>query len=747
MINMHTFIKKSILLGLLLSGALWSLEATAQTFIGYMTYRSTWEHDGKNDPAYGWYTYSLDDNIFIQNTRNDYVVEACKGGTCAEGHLYAMESASDSWLFPNPKLHIFDAETYKLEHTVEYGRSDRDHATKDFAVNPADHRLYAIAQFRDGNTADGGWIQHYDLSTGEMTRVAYMPTYQHALAIDAEGQFFTLSDKGTLYKVEWSSTKTKEIKDYGVYPEATLTAVGSTGYHLQSDITYANSLCFDYRTNRLFWAASVYPADNHEGTDVIIRGLFEISMTDGKATLLREFPDNIIFNALAVPYLGLDNPDDIQDLSLKPQQPGSENIAIGFTAPATTYGQQPYAEGTQFRVHPVLDGHDYYQALLDAGYIGEGKALSEADFTVKAGEVWVGGPFRLSKDSYHTLGAFVENLADGKKSQTAEQQIWVGFDTPITPQNIRIEYNRERTEATISWEPVTTGIHGGEIDTKTLRYIVSRRSNNATEEEDIAFGVTPVPDADGRLGVSDVIDQPMSYTRYGVIALTDPAMSEEGRSDYAVLGQPRELPFASTFSYIGEFHQFITIDANGDGWDEWETPSWYFDSTYGAAFCYLNRLGEAQDDWLVTPALQLEEGEEYDVIFQSYGYYGNVDNHLQIAVGRYAEAEELSRVIYDKKYAVPFPEHFPFEQEDVLTDLVVFTAQVGDAYIGFHNISNVFDHMSLDNIYIRKHEAGDAGVLSPTADAAPVCIYDLSGRRTALQQHGVSIKGGRKVLK
>lgn len=737
---MHTFTQKSLSFVFLLSATLFALGASAQTFIGYMTFRSTWEHDGKNNPAYGWYTYNLEDNTFVQHTNNDYIVEACKGGTCAEGHLYAMESANDSWLFPNPKLHIFNAETYKLEHTVEYGRSDRDHATKDFAVNPADHKLYAIAQFRDGNTADGGWIQQYDLSTGEMTRIAYLPTYQHALAIDASGNFFTLASNGTIYKVEWSASKTKDVKEYGVYPEATLNAVGNTGFRLQDDITYANSLCFDYRTNRLFWAASVYPEGDIQGTDGIVRGLFEINMTDGKATLLKEFPENIIFNALAVPYLGLDNPDDIQDLTLKPQQPGSENIAIGFTAPAATYGQQPYAEGTEFRVHPVLDGRDYYQALLDAGYIGEGKTLTEANFTVKAGEVWVGGPFRLGKDSYHTLGAFVENLADGKVSQTTEQKIWVGFDTPITPQNVTLNYNRERTEATITWDPVTTGIHGGEIDTKTLRYIVSRRSNNAADEDDIAFGITDCT-------AHDNISTPMSYTRYGVIALTDPAMSEEGRSDYAVLGQPRELPFMSTFSYLGEFHQFITIDANGDGWDDWETPSWYFDSAYGAAFCYLNRLGEPQDDWLVTPALQLEEGEEYEVIFQTYGYYGNVNNHLAIAVGRYAEAEELSRVIYDKEYAVPFPEHFPYENDDVLTERVVFTAHEGDAYIGFHNMTNAFDHMSLDNIYIRKHEGDDAGVHAIANDASSVRLYDLSGRSASRQQHGVSIMDGRKVLK
>lgn len=722
----------------LLSSLIMTIGATAQTFVGYMAFRSTWESEGKNNPQYGWYTFELGSNDFKQQSYDEFMVKACKGGTCAEGRLYAMEAASDSWLFPNPTLHIYDLDTFREEHSINYGKSDRDHATKDFCVNPTDHALYAIAQYRDGNTANGGWLQHYDTTSGEMTRVAHLPRYQQAMAIDAEGNYFTLDESGTLYSLTWSNADTKTFDDYGTYPEAHLTAIGKTGFRLQDDITYANSICFDYRTGQLYWAASVYPTAEVEGTDGIVRGIFEINIHTGKATLLQEFPDNIIMTACAIPYLGLDNPDDIGDFSVKAQQPGSENIAMAFTAPAETYNQKPYPAGTKFRVHPMLDGRDYYKVLLDAGYIGEGKALTEADFTATAGEVWMGGPFRLSKDAYHTLGAYVECLADGQCSQVTEQRLWVGFDQPCQPQNVSLTYNRERTSAIISWDPVVEGIHGGDIDTKTLRYIVSRRTNNANEEQDVAFGITAT-------SVTDVIETPMSYTRYGIIAITDPAMSEEARTQYAVLGQPRELPFMSTFSYVGEFNQFITIDANGDGFDDWETPSWYFDQAYGAAFCYLNRYGEAQDDWLVTPALQLEEGETYDIIFQSYGYYGNVPIHLQIGVGQYAEAESLTHMIYDKQYSVAFPEKFPYEAEDVLTELVTFKAQEGDTYIGFHNITTTFDHMSLDNIYIRKHEGDDAAVHSVSLDKAQcIALYDLSGRRVDKRQNGIVIGSGRK---
>lgn len=738
---MNKYIDRLLTVALTLTAGMWGAVADAQTFIGYMAYSTSWSGEAGNVPECGWYTYDADQNKFTKHTDDDYVIKACKGGTCAEGKLYAMESQSDSWLFPDPKLHIYNASTYQLEHTVSYGRSDRDHATKDFAINPADHKLYAIAQYRDGNTAEGGWVQHYDLSTGEMTRIAHLPAYQHALAIDANGNFYTLSEDGTLYRVAWSNSKKKDFKDFGKYPEATLEAIGKTGYRLQGDLTYANSLCFDYRSNRLYWSASAYEADNHEGTDQLIRGMMEIDLTTGVATLLHTYPEEAVYGAVGIPYLALNAPDDIQDFTIRPQQPGSENIAIGLTVPAQDYNQTPYPADTPFRVHPMIDGQDYYVALLNAGYIGEGKALSEEDFTATAGSPWVGGPFRLTSGTYHKLGAFVECLTDGSVSQTTEQTMWVGFDEPKRPTDVSLSYNRDRTAAEITWSPVTEGVHGGAIDENTLRYIVTRCTQNGTQRTDVAMNATECK-------VTDHVTDPMSYTCYEVTAITDPSMSDASRTSYAVLGQPRELPFTSTFSYQGEFNQFIVIDANDDGFDDWSTPSWYFDSAYGAAFCYLNRAYEPQDDWLVTPALSLEAGEKYDIIFQSYGYYGKPEApiHLQIAVGGYAEADHLARVIYDKEYSYALPQ-FPYEATDVLTEMVTFTAEEGDRYIGFHNITTAFDHMSIDNIFIRRHEAEDDGItLIPMA--APLApAYDLAGRRTGNLPSGFFIQNGRKVIK
>lgn len=719
--------------------SLFALAAQGQNLIGYMSYNAQWTDDR---PHCGWYTFELGSNTFMQHTDDDVNIRACKGGTCAEGHLFAMEAATDSWLFPNPQLHIYNASDYQFERTISYGRSDRDHATKDFALNPANHQLYAVAQYRDGNTADGGWLQHYNLTTGEMTRVAHLPTYQHALAITADGTYYTLSENGHLNIITWDASYQKDFGEYGKVPEARITSIGATGYRLQGDVTYANSLCFDYRSGRLFWAASAYPDGVYDGTDTLLRGIMEIDLGTGRATVLQTFPDNIIITALAVPYLGLDHPDDIQDLDVRTRPIGSEYVSLTFTIPAVTYGQQPYPTDTQMRVHPIIDGRDYYTAMLEAGYIGEGSAypLHESDFLSTPGTHWgTETAFRLSEQAYHTVGAFVEDVATGAVCQTEERRLWVGWDAPCRPEGVTVNTSHERTVAAISWQPVTEGIHGGDLDISSLRYIVTRRSDNGTNEEDVAIGITDTE-------YVDAVDVPMSYTRYEVMALTDQNISEPARSSYVHVGTPRPLPFYSTFSYIGEFHQFITIDANDDGWDDWETPSWYFDSTYGAAFCYLNRLGEPQDDWLVTPALQLEAGQQYEVIFQSYGYYGleSAPCHLQLATGPYAEPEALSHVIYDKKYAVPMPV-FPYEADDVLTENVIFTAAEGDAYIGFHNITNAFDHMSLDNIYIRPAEG--AGALLPECQTAhPLSSYSLSGRSAKSSQNGIIITDGRKHI-
>lgn len=700
--------------------------ANAQTFTGYMAFRSTWIDEGDNRPRCGWYTFDLGHNNFAQHTDDDYVISASKGGTYGDGHYYAMENANDSWLLPDPKFHIYDAATFDLQQTVSYGRSDRDHATKDFAYHPTQHRLYAIAQYRDGNTADGGWLQEYDPSDGTMKRVAHLPFYLHAFSISTDGNFYAISDAGNLYRLTWDESVTKNFKDYGNYPEATLNSVGSTGYRLQNDITYANSLCFEHRTGRLFWAASVYPTAEVEGTNGIVRGIFEIDTKTGAATLLHEFCDNILITALSIPYNGLDCPDDILDLTLTPSAPGSRTINIGFTAPACTYGQTAYPDGTQFDVHICIDG----TPTAETASVTAGQSFST--------------PIQLAHGT-HKIGVTLTAKGQGVDATTpsniAEKSIYVGFDTPIAPEGAKVTCNRELNEATIIWKPVDRGINGGEVDKSTLTYIVTRLSDNGTDEEDVAFGITDC-------SFTDKVDVPMSYTRYEVTALSAQKVSSPARTSYTHVGQPRELPFLSSFSYVGEFNQFIVIDANGDGFDEWETPSWYFDNVYGAAFCYLNRRYEPQDDWLVTPALKLTPGEKYDIIFQSYGYYGkeNAPIHLQIATGDYAEAERLDRVIYDKEYSVPMPSTFPYDYSEVLTENVVLEAREGDRYIGFHNITTSFDHMSIDNIYIRPHEEGSASVLSPELTDQHLNLYNLHGQRVVSNGRGIVVGDGKKRL-
>lgn len=688
-----------------------------------MTYNDTWSGDSGNNPQCGWYTYDLVNGQFIQHTNDDVVMRAGFGGTYLDGQYYGFESATDSWLFPDPRFNVFNGTNFKLLHTTSYGRSDRDHAVVDMAANPIDHQIYAVAQHSNGNTADGGWLQRYDPSTGEMTRVAHLPRFQNGIAINRAGTIYTLDESGTLSTLALPAGAMEQ----GSEKNATLTTVGHLGYRLQGDVNYANSLTFDLRTERLYLSGSVYPTDNYEGTDVLLRGLFEVDTTDGHATLLSQYPGHALFTSLTIPNNGLHSPDDIQDFVVRPTEPGSEDVSLTFTAPATTYGQQPYGEDARFYFHPIFDGRDYYDIMIAAG------ALSPDHFLVAPGQRFA-GVFHLAAGATHKVSLFVEDATTGERSQTVETSLYVGFDTPCAPSGVTLAYNEERTEATITWEAPTVGIHGGDIDLANMDYIVSRYSDNGTVETDVAFGYRD-------LSFTDHVNTPMSYTRYGVIARVPEQISEPARTPYAVLGQPRELPFTSTFSYIGEFHQFIVIDANGDGYDDWGTPSWYFDSTYGAAFCYLNRT-DAQDDWLVTPALQLEEGEWYEVIFQAYGYYGYAA-HLQLAVGPLADAAQLQRTIYDGQFSVPMPKSFPYESSDVQTERVVFQAQEGERYVGFHNIGATNDHLSLDNIYIRKADMSGVGsVLRPAENANS---YDLLGRPA----HGntLQIVGGKKILK
>lgn len=696
----HTHLLLSLLTSAALTAAAQQTEQTPDVrFTGYVSYADQWSGDSGNYPLCGFYSFSRDNDAFEQLTNDEWQVIARNSGTLVKDKVYAFYT-DDSWMFPDPKLYIYDASTWKRERTISYGR-DEKYAMADLTYDPTTESLLAVAY--DYKRASGnGHYYRIDLNTGALTEVAAINDLYLACAADAQGNMWVLNAKGMLNRIT---------------PQGRVFCVGDTGYRLQNEEP-ANSMAFDLRTGRLYWAASVYVPGSY---DDLIRGLFEIDTTTGAATLLRTFSGSELVTALSVQApTSVVAPDDVLDLHLQPTTPGALTGEVCFTVPSKNYIQGALPQGN-LTARIWVDGVEQTSESVVPG--------SEVEIPIVTNEVGM-----------HTVWLQLTD-AEGRKGQMFTAKRYFGFDKPCSVTNVELKYDEDRKQATLTWNPVQKGVNEGDIDTSTLRYLVTRYSPG--EKEDVAADLSDC-------NFTESVDRPMAYTRYGVVAYDAREESTPTYSEYGHLGTPLPLPFSSGLNSWGDFHKFIVIDANGDGYNDWGTPSWYYDEAYGAAFCYLTR-DEQQDDWLVTPALSLVPGQGYQVIFQTYGYYGYTD-HIQLAVGSHATAEGLSRVVYDKEFEVPMPTKFPYESNDVLTVGAVFVAQPGDSYVGFHNISAkspqhpYTDHMSIDNIYIRAFDA--SGVDQVTTTTVPSACYDLQGRtlQSGAQSAGLYIVGGHKRL-
>lgn len=668
-------------------------------FVGYVTYASSWIKDEGNFPLCGFYAFSRDTQDFTQLTNDEWDVIASNGGVIAQGNAYAFYTSS-SWMKPNPKLFIYDAETWQLKHTRSYGETET-YAMADMTYDYSTKEILAVA-YASKRKAGNGILYRINSENGDLTQLASLAQLFIGIAADTDGTLWTLSESGILYRLNRNGRAF---------------SVGHTGLTPQAE-EEANSLVIDHRTGRLYWAASVY-YEAHSGE--MYRGIYEIDKNTGKATLCHIFDNNERITALSIPApQELEAPDDIFDLNVIPVQPGDHAGHITFTVPSVSYKQSALEAG-KLKAHAWVDGTPLPDSEVEAG--------STASIA-----------YEVANEGKHTFMVQLED-SKGRLGQKFHMERYIGYDIPSVARNIQLTFDRERQKIALTWEPVTQGIHGGDVDAKNLRYLITRYAPG--EKEDVASDLTEA-------SYTETITRGMAYTRYGITVYDGTHESSITYSPYANVGQAQSLPFSCGINSWGDFHRFITIDANNDGYEDWGTPSWYYDEAYGAAFCYLTS-GDSHDDWLVTPALALQPGHSYQVIFQTYGYYG-YPNHLQVAAGKYPEADQLNHLLDDFVYSVPMPEKFPYEANEVKTCSVIFTATANDRYIGFHNISEHLnkyyytDHMSIDNIYIRDLEGSGIHGVTYDKEVEGPC-FDLSGRViTNGTSRGLYIQNGKKLL-
>lgn len=647
--------------------------------MGYLNFSMTWTQDIV--PHFGFYSFSNDGSTTLTGLGNTVGEweNVSNGGAYANGKYYCM-LVTGNYASYKSYFRVYDVATWTLEKDICLGTNNEESVTGDMTYDHVSGVLYASTR-PFGNTETGHLVT-IDRETGAITRIAETG-FMCALAADAKGQLWGIDRNGVLYKIGKDGNKER---------------IGATGF--VPNTTYSQSATIDYRTGRMYWIFSGHvEGDIYKST---FSRLFDVDLATGAATTLTTFSNEEKICALGIVNAHPDAPDDIADLSFSPTAPGSMTGKVTFTVPTLSYAQS------------ALSGDVDITLTLDGEPAESGKAAPGSTFT---------RDITVSGEGNHTASVVLSH--GGHDGVKASRTTYFGIDAPSPVTDLTFVTDESRSTATLTWTAPTAGLNGGYIDTDAITYDITR-----LPEQSVA--------ATGYKGnsFSEIIPDNMQNMRYKVEVSYNGQKSKAAYSNYAIGGQPWSLPFIEMFNDAASFNKFTVIDANNDSeeYEEFYAPRWHYDSEYAAAFYYTNSYIGQADDWLITPAMSLEKGNGYRVTFKAYGYHG-YPNQLQLTVGRKPTVESQSRIISDHNFSAPNLSPVQLSAD--------FVAEDGDCYIGFHNISDGSDHMSIDDIFIRKLNSGDvpAVVTEATASANQDKMVELAFTLPTTTANGKALEG------
>lgn len=230
--------------------------------------------------------------------------------------------------------------------------------------------------------------------------------------------------------------------------------------------------------------------------------------------------------------------------------------------------------------------------------------------------------------------------------------VYVGNDTPKAPADV------ELTEEKVTWNPVTTGEHGGYVDAAGMTYRVELNGKviaDNLKETSCPSGINPD-------------DQLTAYSAT-VFATVNGYTSDGGKSDYVIAGQALEEP-VSLSPTEGESLLFTTEDFSDSEW-EWELDEDKQEWTYT---CYQGWDDEA-DDWLYLPPVNIRNADYLHTFRMDAWSLGG--EQFEVYMGKEPTADAMTTCLIE---STATPKHEERASYEALFD----APGPGVYYIGVH---------------------------------------------------------------
>ncbi len=490
-----------------------------------------------------------------------------------------------------------------------------------------------------------------------------------AIAASDNGFLYGVGQDGYLYIID--KVLEEEASSVTVYP------IGDLG--IEDISTNPSSLTFDPRTKKLYWS---YVSTTNKSF------LYEIDYTLGhvKATKVMQLPDNAYLVNMYIAPMEADDDAPAAVSKLKAEFTGEMTTGnVMFTMPTLSYSGD--------KLTGTLD----YTIYADGQEVASGSAQAGEQVTKQVTVDSEGKDVELCVKAKNTAG------------EGAQQKLtmYIGRDVPLTVSNLKLSYNPETEFMRLTWEAPVKGKHDLTLTQANLSYNVIRQPDNilvADGTKLIGFGEKIAKTADLK-----------SYY-YEVVAVNGTIVSDTASSNKVIVGQALLPPFDENFTTQAGFDRFTVVDSNNDGktWKRYHKYYTYSGTTVDYAQMTAN-YAKADDDYLMTPPLQLEKGGRYALQFSACKGYAapKYDQKLRVLVGMGDDLADYELVmdttVIDDVNLVTYNTEVKIEQDGIYQ-------------IAFHAISDAgSDVLNINEIHLA------ASLLAN----APDCVTDLKAEADA----------------
>ena len=591
-----------------------------------------------------------------------------------------------------------------------------NYTVKAIGINGETLHMLCWAQTSSG--VSDAWYKTFDLATGnELSSVscissftdfpqggAYVPE-ENAFYGYASSQFVKfdcatatstkladcVTSSGGVFCPELTyNASTGEIVGYDLSNGKLFNVVKSTGAHNNfcdaPTSQYLGGIAYDITSNCYI----VNPNDDSTSS------LYAIDGGSYSQSLLCELPGAAETGCLYVN----ENEKPDQDAPAAP-----EYVSSSFPNGAL-FGQITFTLPTKLVNGNTISGNVEYTVTANGTVVASGTGVAGSTVTSNV----------VVEKSGDTEFAFTATY-NGHTSKKSTQKIYIGNDTPLAPTNVKL------TIKTVSWSPVTKGVHNGFIDTQKMTYTVKING------ELVADGLTGTSCATGL-----PLNAELSSYVAEVYAVCNGFTSAAGSSNSLTFGEAYSVPV--TIEPTAEQAQLFTqIDANSDN------KAWTYDAT-NKCFAINYNFSKPMDDYLFLPPVKVTDTDMlYEFSLDAWARSTSYPERLEVFVGREPSIAAMTKVVIN-----PTDITWAAANKKAVTGIVDLP-EAGKWYFAVHGISDKNEFtLYVNNFQVKKSTVAAKGPAAVTdvkavAGANGALNATVSFKLPTVDNTGAPLKG------